>query len=223
MSEKTKISRRRFLVLGAGTTVLACGGLGALGALGTRPPAVEFTESSCGAGTDTRERVLVAYASQCGSTGEIAEAIGRVLCEAGTVVDVRLVNNVSDLTPYQAVVVGSAVHSSQWMPEAVEFVKKHRDALSRVTVAYFVASLTTVADTVETRRKAVTYLDPVREQVQPVDVGLFAGKLDFGKLPPMYRLIWPLTAGGHVREGDYRDWEAIRAWATELRPRLLGV
>lgn len=217
MSEKTKISRRRFLVFGAGTTVLACGGLGALG---MRPVEVELVESSCGAGNDTQDRVLIAYASQCGSTGEIAAAIGQVLCEAGMAVDVHPVDNVNDLSSYRAVVVGSAIRSSKWLPEAVEFVEKHRETLNQVPVAYFVASLTTVEDTAEARSKAMSFLDPVREQVEPVDVGLFAGKLDFGKLPFLYRFIWPLTAGGHVGEGDYRDWNAIRAWAAGLCPKL---
>ena len=171
------------------------------------------------------DKILVAYASKCGSTGEVAEAIGQVLCDAGAVVDVRLAQNVTDVSPYRAVIVGSAIRSSKWLPEAVEFVEMHRETLSRVPVAYFLTSLTTVQDTEETRRVAVACLDPVREQVpqvQPVDVGIFAGKLDFGKLPFMYRLVWPLTPGGSVGAGDYRDWEAIRAWADGLRPALLG-
>jgi menaquinone-dependent protoporphyrinogen oxidase len=220
MSAKTKISRRRFLVLGAGTTVLACGGLGALG---MRPVEVELAESSCGAGNDTPDRTLIAYASQCGSTGEIATAIGQVLCEAGMGVDVRPVNDVHDLSLYRAVVVGSAIQSSKWLPEAVEFVEQHRETLNQVPVAYFSASLTSVEDSAEARSKAMSFLDPVREQVQPVDVGLFAGKLDFGKLPFLYRFIWPLTAGGRVGEGDYRDWGTIRAWAAGLYPKLSSV
>lgn len=219
MNQKTGISRRRFLALGAGATALACGGLGAVG---TRPPTVELVESSCGTGNGAQERVLVAYASQCGSTGEIAEAIAQVLCAAGAAVDVRPAQHVSDLSPYRAVVVGSAIQSSKWLPQATDLVERQRETLNRVPVAYFAASLTNVEDTAETRRKALSFLDPVRELAQPVDVGLFAGKLDFGKLPFLYRFVWPFTAGGSVGEGDYRDWEAIRAWATGLGPKLLG-
>jgi len=225
MSEKTKIPRRRFLVLtgGAiGATALACCGLTGLG---MQQPTVEFIESSCGDEENAEGKVLIAYASNCGSTGEVAGAIGQALCEAGAMVDVRLAKNVSDLSPYRAVVVGSAIHSSSWLPEAVEFVKTHRDALSRVPVAYFLVCLTLAAvDTEETRRKVATFLDPVREQVpqvQPVDMGLFAGVLDFGKLPFNYRFIWPFMPGD-VTEGDYRDWEAIRSWAVGLHPKLLG-
>jgi len=70
MSEQNKISRRRFLTLtgGAiGVTALTCCGLTVLG---TRQPAVEFNESNCGGENEMSGKILVAYASKCGSTGE---------------------------------------------------------------------------------------------------------------------------------------------------------
>ncbi len=227
MSKRNKISRRKFLIGGAGVlgmSALACVGGGALA---MRRPELNFHNSSCGDAGNTGAKVLVTYASEAGSTGEIGAAIGQVMCEAGAAVDVRPIQAVSDLNPYRAVVVGSAVHSSAWMPEAVTFVETHRAALSQMPVAYFLSCLTlTVADPDgELRRKVASFLDPVRQQVsevQPVDTGLFAGVLDFSKLPSLYRLIWPLTAGGQVSEGDYRDWKAIRAWAGGLTPALLG-
>jgi len=227
MSKRNKISRRKFLIGGAslmGVSALTCvGGTG----LAMRQPGVSFHNSSCGQADNTDGKVLVTYTSQAGSTGEIAGAIGQVICETGTAVDVRPIQTISDLTPYRAVVVGSAVHSSAWMPEAVTFVETHRDALSRMPVAYFLSCLTlAVADTDgKLRRKVASFLDPVRQQVsevQPVDVGLFAGKLDFSKLSFAYRVMWPFTAGGQVTEGDYRDWKAIKAWAGNLPPVLLN-
>jgi menaquinone-dependent protoporphyrinogen IX oxidase len=54
--------------------------------------------------------------------------------------------------------------------------------------------------------------------VQPIATGLFAGRLDFGKLPFLYRII--AQAIGEA-EADYRKWEAIKTWAGEL-VTLLG-
>ena len=67
-------------------------------------------------------RTLVAYASRAGSTAEVAEAIGRTLAEDGAQVDVRLVKEVADLSPYRAVVAGSAIQGGKWLPEAMQFV-----------------------------------------------------------------------------------------------------
>jgi len=155
MNKPKKINRRSFLALTGGAVV----GITALGTLGRQQPAVEFNESSCGSASEIGDKILVAYASRCGSTGEVAEAIGQVLCESGVSADIRLVENVSDLSPYRAVIVGSAIRSNEWLPEAVEFVKMHREPLSRVPVAYFLTSLMVVQDTEETHRAAAACLD----------------------------------------------------------------
>jgi len=167
-----------------------------------------------------RNKILIAYASRAGATGEIAGVIGEVLCDRGAAADVRLAKDVTDVSPYRAVVVGSAVYMGRWMSEAVKFVETHRDALSRVPVAYFVVCLTMRDDTEENRRQVAAYLDPVREVVQPVAEGLFAGALDSSKLPFLFRLI---VKAMRQSDGDFRDWEAIRSWAGGLVPLLESV
>jgi menaquinone-dependent protoporphyrinogen oxidase len=188
--------------------------------LTARQPTVDFVESSCGAEESVDNRVLIAYASRCGSTGEIADAIGQVFCTAGAAVDVRLVKDVSDPRPYRAVVVGSAIRQGRLLPEVVEFVETHRDALGKVPVAAFVACLTMTGDTEENRQKAAAYLDPLRGLMQLVSEGLFAGTLDFGQISLPEQLI--LRAMGSS-EGDFRDWDAVQGWADGLSSVLLNV
>lgn len=164
------------------------------------------------------DKILVACASRAGSTGEVAEAIGKVLCEGGAAVDVRLAKDVTDLSPYRAVVVGSGIRVGKWLPEAVEFVETHREALSHIPVAYFAVCLTLKEDTEENRREVSTYLESVCEIVQPVDVGLFAGAMDYSKLPFILRLVMKAMKSP---KGDFRDWEIIRAWADRVHDRLI--
>ena len=66
--------------------------------------------------------VLVAYATKHGATAGIAEKIGEVLRESGLACDVKLAAAVDDLTPYQAVVLGSAVYMGAWRKEAASVV-----------------------------------------------------------------------------------------------------
>jgi menaquinone-dependent protoporphyrinogen IX oxidase len=88
-------------------------------------------------------------------------------------------------------------------------------------VAYFVVCATMGEDTEESRATASGYLDQLREKapmVQPVDKGLFAGVIDFKKLPLPLRLILKAMKKS---EGDWRDWEAIDSWAREIVQQLL--
>ena len=72
------------------------------------------------------------------------------------------------------------------------------------------------------RAGVATWLNPVRALVHPVSEGYFAGELDFSKLPLTFNtlLMRATVAFGVWSEGDYRDWEAIRAWASVLPAKL---
>ena len=173
-----------------------------------------------------QKKILIAYGSFCGSTGGVAEAIGQDLCQQGAQVDVRLVKNVQDISGYDGVVVGSSVRSASWLPEAIAFVKKNQQRLSEIPVAYFLTCLTLYRDTEESRRTARSYMNPVLESaplVKPIDLGLFAGALDFSKLTIIYRMIMKSKMKKQgTPEGDFRNWEAIHAWARGLSSPLLG-
>jgi hypothetical protein len=58
--------------------------------------------------------------------------------------------------------------------------------------------------------------------VKPLSEGLFAGRLDFSKLPfNKDALMLRLTVAlGIFPRGDHRDWKTIRGWAEGLRPLL---
>ncbi|MCD6552992.1 MAG: flavodoxin domain-containing protein [Anaerolineae bacterium] len=164
-------------------------------------------------------KILVAYATKAGSTAEVAAEIGRVIeSKGGCQVDVRPVGKLNGVDGYDAVVIGSAIRAGKWLPEATKFVEKHRDALSQIPVALFTVCLTLKDDTEENRRTVAAYLDPVREVVQPVEMGLFAGVMDYSNLPFILRLMMKAMKSP---QGDFRDWEAIRTWAADLRPALL--
>ena len=82
------------------------------------------------------QKILVAYTTNAGTTVQAAQAVSEGLSAAGTQVEVRRLEEVTDLAPYAAVVIGAPMIMG-WHRAATKFVKKHREALSRVPVAYF--------------------------------------------------------------------------------------
>jgi menaquinone-dependent protoporphyrinogen oxidase len=164
----------------------------------------------------TQAHILVAYASGTGSTGEVADAIAAVLRDEQVQVDVQRVQDVSGVSAYSAVVLGSSIRVGRWLPEAVEFLEKHAGELAGRPVAYFTTCLTMVVDTPENRRIVRGYLEPVLAlvpEIEPVGLGLFAGSLNPG--------MQPVVPGGGPY-GDYRDWAKIREWARQIQPHLLA-
>jgi menaquinone-dependent protoporphyrinogen oxidase len=168
------------------------------------------------------DKILVTYASRNGSTAGVAEAIGKTLAESGAQVDVLPMQTVTDLTPYRAVVAGSAIRAAQWLPEAMQFVQAHRAELASKPFAAFLVCMTLAMKKGDYRQYVATWLEPVRALVKPVSEGLFAGTLDLRKVPSFGdRLKFRISVlMGVWSEGDHRDWEAIRTWAASL-PSLL--
>lgn len=180
-----------------------------------------FAEASYGDARAPGGRILVAYATANGSTAGVADAIGKQLASGGVSVDVRHVGSVRSLQPYAAVVVGSAIQNSKWLPDAAEFVRKNRDDLKKVPTALFIVCMVVKQDNGKSMPYVKGYLDPVRAMVRPVSEGYFAGAMRFKDHPYPLRLalrFWFAITG--LKEGDHRDWQAIRAWADATRPRL---
>jgi len=168
-------------------------------------------------------RILVTYASRTGSTIGVAEAIGQTLAESGIEVEVRPMQEVTDLSPYRAVVAGSAIQGKQWLPEAMQFLQTHRATLTQKPFAAFLVCMTLAIGNGKYREQVSDFMQPVRMLAPPVSEGLFAGVLDISKVPSFRdRLMFRLSVFfGVWSEGDHRDWDAIRAWAEGIRPLLL--
>ena len=160
-------------------------------------------------------KVLIAYASRAGSTAEVAEAIGQVLNSKGIAADVLPAEKVGPVSAYRAAIVGSAIRMGKWLPEAARLIEKNGSAFAAMPTALFSVCMTMQKDTPENRRTVEDYMRPILQKVRPVSTGLFGGKMDYGRLGFLDRLI--VSKMKKVPEGDYRDWKAIRNWAGEVR------
>ncbi len=184
---------------------------------------IQFPDSSCGNQGD--HKILIAYASEFGTTREVADVIGKILCQGGgATVEIKWVKNVKDLKNYEAVIIGSAIQYDKWMPDAIKFVMTYQNILSKLPVAFFFTCLTLSKQTEKARHTAMAYSDKLYSllpQVKPISVGGFAGVLDYGKMSLGFRLIAKgIYAIFGVLEGDYRDWDAIHFWAKNVHSKL---
>jgi len=167
------------------------------------------------------KKILVAYATKYGATAEIAEKIGEVLCQAGLNSHVLPVNHVSDLSPYQAVVLGSAVYIGSWRKEASKFLRTHEGELAKRPVWLFSSGPTGEGD-VEELAQGWHFpgpLQPIADRIQPRDIAVFHGAADPDKMNALEK--WMLK-NVKAPVGDFRDWDAISAWAAAIAQALHG-
>ena len=163
-------------------------------------------------------KVLVSVASHHGSTSEIAEAITGELRASGVEAELRAADAVQDITGYNAVVFGSAVYTGEWLAAAKCFARAHAWALRTMPVWLFSSGPIGAGDPKPLGDPAeipeLLKLTGAREHK------LFAGKLDRQSLGIAERLV---TRVAQALEGDFRDWDAVRAWARNIAASLATV
>lgn len=168
-------------------------------------------------------KFLVTYATRTGSTPGVAEAIASALQEGGAAVDVLPMQDVTDLSAYDAIVAGSAIQASAWLPDAIDFLRTHQAQLQQKPFAAFLVCMTMALPQKSAQEKVPEFMQAVRELVTPVSEGYFAGTLEVNKIPKdQGRWAFRLSVWMRIwKQGDHRDWDKIRAWAHEIQPLLL--
>lgn len=166
------------------------------------------------------QKILVTYASKYGSTKEIAQKIGEVLCQSGLQVDVLPVDGVRDMNRYKAVILGSAVYIGKWHKGAVEFLQSNEKILADRPVWLFSSGPTGEGDPVELLEgwHLPPALQPLADHLHPRDIAVFHGYINSDKI----NFIEKWTVKNLVKKpmGDFRDWKAITSWATSIADTL---
>jgi menaquinone-dependent protoporphyrinogen oxidase len=162
--------------------------------------------------------VLVVYASQMGSTAEIAAVVGDQLTRRGFHVDVQSTAAARDARLYDAVIVGSPVYFGRWDRTALRFLQAQAPDLAERPTWLFQSGPCGPGASTEPARtpRAVERFCAAVGIAAPVT---FGGNLDRSKARTW---LARRVATGNLA-GDSRDWHAIRAWADGVSDHLESV
>jgi menaquinone-dependent protoporphyrinogen oxidase len=170
--------------------------------------------------------LLVAYASKYGSTQRIAERIAEALNASGVDAVAQSVKTVTNLSGYDAFVIGSAVFIGSWMKEAVTFATQHNDVLASRPVWLFssgpLGTPTTDAAGHDVREGAQPkQLPELREMLKARDHHVFFGASDHTHFNLRDRLVYAMPAARQLLlDGDFRDWSEVETWAKDIAHAL---
>jgi len=161
-----------------------------------------------------RMRVLVIAASKHGSTTEIAEAIVETLNERGVEATLRAPEDVDRFDDADAVVLGSAVYAGHWLTSATDVVERLVQTLADRPVWLF--SSGPIGDPPKPDEDRVDVAE-VMKATKARGHRVFPGKLERRRLGFAERA---LVLALRAPEGDFRDWDAIRSWASQIAEAL---
>lgn len=160
-------------------------------------------------------KVLVVVASKHGSTREIGEVIAEELRAEGLESELEEAGAAVEIGGHDAVILGSAIYMGTWLAEAKRFAECHRPELAGLPLWLF-SSGPLGADERQAQPDPQALAAPLGE-VPVREHRIFDGKLDKAELGLVERLVVRLVK---APQGDYRDWEAVRAWAREIAAAL---
>ncbi|WP_062992252.1 flavodoxin domain-containing protein [Nocardia anaemiae] len=166
-------------------------------------------------------RIAVIYATEKGSTRDIAEFIAAELGEQGAEVELADAEHAPELSRFDTVVLGSAIHDMELLPAAVTFVRTHREALRNKNVWLFSVGLgPALGGPIGSRigRIVPKKIAALRDSISPRDYQAFSGHYEHVGVSLKARILYRLMGGG--RYGDLRDWAAIRTWSTSIAQSL---
>jgi len=187
--------------------------------------------------------ILIAYSTNGGSTGEVAETIADELRQAGRQVEVCELTKIGSLESYESMVIGAPMIFG-WHAQARRFMRRNRKLLVSKKIVYFACALRLTSDLKSTTSAIPVTIDPglvsqpqkpgalnlkerftsVSHYLSPMltcapgitllSVAFFNGKLDLRQLK-WWQLLFVLGVV-QGKPGDYRDWDFIRQWSRSL-------
>ncbi|MGA2571167.1 MAG: flavodoxin domain-containing protein [Terracidiphilus sp.] len=168
--------------------------------------------------------VLIAYATRSGSTGEVAEAIGSRMREAGLQVEVARMRDLKAIGDRTAVVLGAPLYMGGLPGELHRFLAHNRIALTATKTWFFVLGpIEGKPEEFEVARGQTERRLAKGPWFKPSALEVFGGKFDVNRMPFPFSLARYLPAfpAKDLPPKDIRDWDAIRAWAEGIARQLL--
>jgi menaquinone-dependent protoporphyrinogen oxidase len=185
-------------------------------------------------------KVLVVYGSRHGGTRGIAERIGEVLRagELEAVVTAAEDAGRDDVRTADAFVVGSGVYMGNWLSEALDFLRRNQEQIAARPTWLFSSGPLPGSSKEEPDADPLTNalgpidgpgsggrkkLEEISARVHPREHRVFLGAFDPDDPPRAMseRLVRMMPAAKSILPpGDFRDWDAIEAWAREIAAAL---
>jgi menaquinone-dependent protoporphyrinogen oxidase len=167
-------------------------------------------------------KTLILYASQKGSTAEVAQRLAAILQDSGH--DVTLANAegfTDDIHRYDAIILGTGIYKGMWLHPLLNAVRRLLPQFQQKPVWGFALCVRVLEPAGEDYARQFYLPRNLLDNLNVQDYQFFAGRLS--NLTVSEKNILAERYDGHYHrehEGDNRDWDEIRAWGKHIAQKL---
>jgi menaquinone-dependent protoporphyrinogen oxidase len=183
----------------------------------------DFVQEKSYGDNNTGPSLLLAFATNYGSTYRIAEVIAEVLSAEDFKVDLKFADNVTSVTQYDAVILGSSIYIEDWNEKAVAFLEQHKTELVNKKVAYYCVCMISGMDykNIDEAAAADAYIQKIKDRFPEIvtkDAVAFPGALDYRILKPKDWLMMRFLM--FAQPGNWTDFADVVSWAYDVGDKL---
>ena len=166
-------------------------------------------------------KALILYASQKGSTAEVAQFLAETIKQAGHPVELQNANTFSgDIHSYDAIILGSAIYKGMWLHSLLSSVNRLKAQFGQKPVWGFSLCIRVLEIAGEDYARQFYLPRNNLKELNLQDYRFFAGRLENLSVNEKSILHERYDGEYSNHEGDYRDWDAIRAWGKSIAVQL---
>lgn len=169
-------------------------------------------------------KILIVYASEHGSTREIARHMQTQLIDRRLSVDIASAETVKSLADYAVVIAGTAIQNGMWLPAMSRFVQTFRSELETKAFFFWITCMRVLEpdgqEHVREHYLRTEMLDKIGTRLYTA----FAGRLELDKIVFSERWLLSVQYDGYqaVNElkGDFRNWNEINQWIGQVAENI---
>jgi menaquinone-dependent protoporphyrinogen oxidase len=169
-------------------------------------------------------KALILYASQKGSTAEVARFLAESIKQVDHQVTIENAESFTgDIHAYDAIILGSGIYKGMWLHPLITTVNRLKPQFGLKPVWGFALCIRVLEPAGEDYARQFYLPKNLLNNINLQEYRFFAGRLQNLSIQEKTTLSERYDGEYAQREGDYRNWDEIRAWGKRIGTKLQAV
>ena len=160
-------------------------------------------------------KYLITYATNTGTTKDIAEKIADRITQQGIIIDIKPSNQAENLGDYTGIILGAPINGMKLIQPLKDYIQTHQELIGK-TLALFAVAYVYQNGRPFWRKLMDKDIAQTRTQLKTTITTVFGGKID-KRMPGFINFLFGTPKDLPL---DIRNWEKIDQWADQLIQKI---